>query len=1621
MGAGSVSAPPPPPGFTLDASPRKRQQDVPPPPPGFQVDGPPKPIMTPEAAATALKVLKGQAINDSLTGGVVDGDTLKLISGNHLRLYGVDAPESKQQGWDRSGRPVPIGQNATEALKVISRPSGLIGRARGVSYGRPVAPVTSPAGEDYGVAMLKQGQALAAPSFMAGDPERRFQYMQDERIARQNRLGVHGVYAQTPADFRHNPMPTPDRETIARFWDTPTPWAGLRKEDETKLLDLIYSDAPMDQVADYAKQAGGVLEAKSAEAARAYFKKTGQRPGLEYGQRPKLLTDTGEGRVGAAARGFANGVLPNWLEETGAVADMLGGTAGRENIWNSDRRLADIWANNEAQNEAITGFDRQAYPYTTGASEIAGGLVLPLGKVNSAADLAKFGAGYGLLAGAGQEGSIPQRLTSGVVGAGEGLATTVLGGKLLEKALPRLLKFGPAAKAESDLATGVARAGEGAPDIAPAQPVAGDAMAAHPQDVPPPPDGFKLDQPTQAMAGDPGASVSQEARRPDYLFAQRPSRMAAPLSDAQLRAADIQPGDVVPRPSNEVQSLSEAQAIEKGRYGPATAPNERGELTRGTVRAWNGAEVPKVGPTDLIGWLRLRGGLADQGGDLSHMGLTNAARKGMDFVGQEARFGPLVNDTNGMNLDDAALRAWEAGFFPDHAERPTTREFLDAVRDTYEGRNRRFLPEDMAEIDRFHATQAERHALEAQRFETGGDIWRDRSTSAEGGQPFPPVEAYEEWGGSAPTRAGNINLENLNTPQDIIRALSQVHDRVGGFDAATRGRITQAETERLASDLGMTPESLLARRKGQAFNAEEALAARQILAKSANELVNAAKRVKAMENPGDDVLAEFQRKLARHVAIQEQVSGMTAEAGRALQQFRAMADSRSVRGDVLKAIVDRNGGPNRLREAADTLLDAVEGDPGKFNVVADKLTKPRWIDKLTELRYFMLLSGPQTHAANIISNTMTALGQFPEHIAAAGIGMGRRAVMGADKASDRVYGSEIGSRAFGFLEGVQEGWKQFLRTLRTGDTSDFAGKMEAPTQPAWGGVAGSVIRSPMRALSAEDEMFKAMARHMELNGLAARQAAKEGLTGEAAAKRIAEIKANPPDDMLERAFDYARYITFQRPLTGIPQSVSTATQKHPLLKFIVPFVRTPTNLMKFAVERSPMAPLLKEWRADVAAGGARRDLALAKATVGTGFGLWMADLATKGIITGSAPSDDNKNRIMRADGWQPYSVKVGDTYYSYARADPFSSTIGIAADLATKADGMTPRQLDEYSGLLVASILKSMGDKTWLSGASDFFNMLTDPQRYGPTYLRQQAASSVVPAAAAQLARTIDPERRTSTSIWDEITARVPGLSQSLPAERDVWGQPITTERLGPDYLSPVVMSRRENDPVNQEMLRLGATVSKPAKDRVVNGQRVKFTPKEYEAIAAMAGKTAHDNLSALISYPGWKSLTPEAQQKAIAKALTIARKDARSTVAPAPAAALPPPPPGFTVEGEAGGRNVFADLQKAIPGIRPTSGFRTKPYQEEMKRRGYHPADNSPHLDGASLDLLPPPGKSMDWLKAQVRKYDPTARLLNEGDHLHATFPGYYGAPAIGGAAAAGLRNPNAGMPPPPPGFKLD
>lgn len=1537
----------------------------------------------------------------------VDGDTFRLDSGQGLRVWGMDAPELRQRGWNRQGEAVAIGEQSLGALNGITvNRNAMMGPVVGQSWGRSVAPVTVD-GQDVGQSMIRGGNALAAPDFLRSDSNRRYDYLQAERLARQNGLGMHDTYYQPPAEYRHDPQPVIPRETVARFWDTPTPNAGMKAEDEQTYLKLLNDTSVSPEEVDaWARERGFQINVDQLREVREKWAGSGKPITFAYADATRPLTDPGDGATGAAVRGIGNGVLPNLLDELGAVPDSIGLTQGRENIWNSDRRWADIWFNNQQQNASILGYDEMAHPYATLGGELAGGLAVPFGaKAKTATELATVGGIYGGLAGFGAgDGSVTERLPNAVIGSGIGTIGGVAVGKALQAAEPYVAK-------------GWNR-------------LTGNAVS----EAPPPPDGYVLDAPQT----DVEIATSGERVR-DYLDmgAQRPRPVDQPLTEAQLRAAadNISPGDVLPIPSNMVADAEEAAAKDAGRIVDARPVSERGELTRQTVTNYMDQPVPKVGPIDMVGWLRLNGGMADQGGELSHMGLNNASRKGMDFVGQEQRFGPLVND-RGMTLDDAAMRAWEAGYFPDHAERPSVNEFLDALRDTYEGRSRRFLPYDMPEVERFYGAQAERLDLERQMQD--GPVFEDRSLPADE-QPFPPVQAYEEWPAGGHDFAGNINLAKMESPQDIARALSQTERRVG-FDVATRGRVTQAETERLASELGMTPAVLLSRRKGQAFNAEEALAARQILAKSGNELVNAAKRLRALgDDPGSEALADFRQKWMRHVAIQEQVAGATAEAGRALAQFRMAADSRAVRGEVLGSLVSAGGGKHDLQDAANALLDAVELEPGKFNALAKALSKPRWHNKVSELYINFLLSNPPTHVVNTVSNTLTAMAQIPEYATASIIGAGRKALL-RDKAKERITASEVGARTFGLVQGAKEGARLFANALRTGDASDFASKVEGEQYKAVAGLKGEIIRIPTRLLTAEDELFKGIARRMELNAQAVRIANREGVKGEALDKRVAELVANPTDEMFERSLDYGRYLTFQRKLGPFGQAISNATGSNLLAKVVVPFVRTPINLMKFATERSPAAPLLKEWRTDFMAGGERRDLAIARMMLGTGFATIIYQAALDGTITGAVPPDPAKARLLYADGWQPYSVKIGDRYVSYSRLDPLSTTVGVAADMATLPSGLSDRQKEDQATILVASIMGNLASKTWLSGASAFVEGLADPGRYAGNWLERTVSAFAVPAGVAGVARAIDPVSRKRESIGDAIKARIPGMSQDLMPRRDVFGEAIQNDSLGPDFVSPFWQSMAKNDPVVAEMLRIEKSLSAPGKQYSEDGERLDYSPEEYDRYHEIAGRLTYNQLLALVGSDEYAKLEDNAKRKAAAKAIASARKTARDLIddpaysLPAKGAApnvpnVPSVPRGkdewsefddgpqaanstdpWGEFGDPEQRDVMGNLTRSIPGVRFTSGFRTPEYQAKMKARGYNPASNSGHLDGSSLDMLPPEGRSLGWLKKQVMQIEPEASLLVHDGHLHATFPGWYGAPVLGGARDDGLVNPMAG-----------
>lgn len=990
--------------------------------------------------------------------------------------------------------------------------------------------------------------------------------------------------------------------------------------------------------------------------------------------------------------------------------------------------------------------------------------------------------------------------------------------------------------------------------------------------------GQRLGEGRANMAGDSLPSLSSPRVRDVIdVDANLATRLMDGPTDAMMRtaAARVEPGDVLPRPANEVQSLNEFNRISEDLYPDVRAPNERDALTSRQFpsRTDPSKSFNRRGPLDLAAFVREQGGVADFRGELKAAGLSNAPRKGDDFVGGENRLGRLLDDENGATLDDMAQRAWEAGYFPDHHQRPTVDEFVTALGDTYRGVNRTFRPDDFAELDAYGAARNQRFAVERAKQE-GAPLTDDM------GQPAtyddivansPPAHAYDDWTNAVVSKVGNIRVDKLESPQDIGQALKIAENVAGGFDAAKRGKISFAETQALAQDLGMTADDLLARRKGQAFSAEEAYAARAILAKSSNELVNMAKRLRSIgEDPGSEALASFRKALVRHAAIQEQVSGMTAEAGRALSAFRMAADSRDVPGRVLEGLANSGGSARRLKEAADAIID-LEADPTNLNRFIEKASKPKFSDRAQEIWYNYLLSGPQTHAVNILSNTMTALGQIPEHAIAAGVGATRRAI--SREATDRVLFSELGARTLGLMQGTKEGLRQFARAFRTGESADFVTKMEQQTQKAVPGMMGEILRVPTRLLTAEDELFKAMARRMELSGLAVRQAAKEGRTGQEGKDRIAELLANPTDEMMEKALDYGRYLTFQRPLgDGLAGGLSRITQNQPMFKAVLPFIRTPTNLIKFTAERSPLAPMVKEWRRDFAAGGARRDLAIAKVMVGSGMGATIAELASKGIVTGSPPSDDNQRRLMMANGWQPYSIKIGDQYYSYRRLDPFAMTFGTAADLATMGNGMTDKQREKGAALWTASVVANLASRTWLSGVTDALEALQDPERYSGNFIKRLIGSATVPTGSAQIARTIDPTMRETPDIPTYMSSRMPGHSDELFPKRDVWGQPIVAEGgVGPDILSPIWTTTDRKDPITEEALRVGATITPPKKGDL--------TGEQFDKLQPVIGTLARKWIGELIGSPEYKAMDRETQADEIGDVMEAARKEAKAHV----------------------------------------------------------------------------------------------------------------------------------------------
>jgi hypothetical protein len=766
--------------------------------------------------------------------------------------------------------------------------------------------------------------------------------------------------------------------------------------------------------------------------------------------------------------------------------------------------------------------------------------------------------------------------------------------------------------------------------------------------------------------------------------------------------------------------------------------------------------------------------------------------------------------------------------------------------------------------------------------------------------------------------ARSFNQEHINSSEDV-RKLLDITDAGAPelIDEAKRGVQSLADTKRNAqelADLTGAPLKKISELYDSAKGLDyKMLHARQTLLSSADELVKIAKIASASGTPQD--MIRVRRQMAIHAALQAEVKGTQTEIARALNAMKVGADANDA-FDTLSLL----GGEGVSRKSLKRIIELAD-TPNKLNKFTRKGVWAKSRDAVLEYFINSILSGPATQVVNITSNGIFALTNNAERYLAAGFNLasrkkggvtfgearaqsfgmlqglkdamfitdeGFKAIAKAGKEAVSTMPKRVVDEATGEVKIVSEGWDQaketlkgsqdeFGNALRTAATEepivDNAIKFEhhvensaisAKSLGASGvlgqgiDMMGSLIRTPGRALLTGDEFFKSIGYRMELNAQAYRKSTAKGFTGDDLIADIARQVENPTDELHLAAVDGARYQTYTRELGETGAKLQQLVASAPILRFVVPFIRTPTNILKAVAERTPGANLLLDTvRDDIMAGGARRQLAVSRMSMGTSLYALAGSMAggENPRIIGGGPSDPASRTGWLADGKQPYSIRIGDEWHAFNRMDPFGSFFGLAADMVAISGNVSEKEMDELAQDALGSFMKNVGSKTYLKGIMMWVKAADDPDRFGQQLLNQYAAA-FVPNLLAQTNRaTSDTTARSAFTMLESMQAKIPGWSNDLPPRLDLFGEPVIYQGgLGPDIMSPIYTSAMRDDPVREEIARLEVPIAWMAKS--LDG--IELDSKQYHDLQKFSATGLHKALEKQMNSFAYKNRATE-------------------------------------------------------------------------------------------------------------------------------------------------------------------
>jgi hypothetical protein len=752
--------------------------------------------------------------------------------------------------------------------------------------------------------------------------------------------------------------------------------------------------------------------------------------------------------------------------------------------------------------------------------------------------------------------------------------------------------------------------------------------------------------------------------------------------------------------------------------------------------------------------------------------------------------------------------------------------------------------------------------------------------------------------------------------RDAIGAAAQSGDYFAG---QRRGVIPDAVAQQMGEQYAADhtlDQVIKGGKAGTAFNTEQIRALRNATAAQAVSVNDAAAKISA----GDDssaALAQFfteGSKLQRLVQVAE---GARAEAGRSLRAYQDPAQLVGLSPSDAVAQITKLVGGDRSK-----LLDVVQQYQGLVNNGAGPIQMAKFWSQIKNppvgawdwvraLRYNSMISGAPTVARIAANGSLETL-----------YGLARDASL----ATIRGDAGSVPAMAQGAWVGLSKGAESFADTITHGITEAAALKGDIPrgissripdSAPAAGLQRGAAtaLELPGRFHQAIQDVTQATNYNIRLYGRAAAQAAKEGLSGTAATDRMNAIVANPPAPLMQDAMQYAQRTAARGDMGAFGEGMRYLAQKGgPAGNFIAPFVKVPYNIAARGIDRSPIGLLgtaidvartggryIKMDATEAAnmggyikgtAGGVRPfGERLADNTIGSLAFVWFLNQAQQGNITGAGPVDPAKRDQLWADGWRPYSFKVGDKYIPTTAVGAWAMPMAMAAAITEAQTYHKSGESDDSISLGALSRTTQMLEhETYLRSLGDVMNAIRDPGRFGNSMV-DSAGEAMVPYGALinNAAQAADPLNRLpdrgnfQQSIQNRLPPGTPiiGGRDQVPVAQDSLGRPETNERQGAMALSPAPVTQIKSDPVLKALDDAGVTVPAPSKtaSNKAGNWIVDLTPAEQKDVQARTGDMLQQRVQAAIAQPGWSKATPDQQAQFLQRQVTLSRSEAEQAV----------------------------------------------------------------------------------------------------------------------------------------------